>query len=104
MRIVDEIYKSVYDAVMEEIELPDGWIMSKKEDCTDARSILIHFLYKSGLTRSQIEAKTGLSKTAVRQHINNFSQRNNSNKIMKMHSNNIERKLGAKNLKTVHHQ
>lgn len=97
MRIVDEIYKGVYDAVIEEIELPEDWMTSKKEICTDARSILIHYLYKNGLTRSQIESKTGLSKTAVRQHIN---KRYNGNRIMHLHANQIGRILGEKCLKS----
>lgn len=100
MRIVDEIYKSVYDAVIEEIELPEDWMTSKKEICTDARSILIHYLYKNGLTRSQIESKTGLSKTAVRQHINNYRQRYNGNRIMHLYANQIGRILGEKCLKS----
>ena len=98
MRIVDEIYCNVVEAVREEIELPEDWMTSKKEICTDARSILIHYLYKKGLTRSQIESKTGLSKTAVRQHINNYRQRYNGNRIMHLHANQIGRIWGAKDL------
>lgn len=95
MRIVDEIYKSVYDAVTEEIELPENWMMSKMEDCVDARSILIHYLSKMGLSRTQIEVKTGLSKTAVRQHANSYASRINTRRMMFSWDTHIGRKLGA---------
>lgn len=100
MRIVDEIYCKVVLAVTEEIELPDDWITSKKEICTDARSILIHCLYVNGLTRSQIESKTGLSKTAIRQHINGYRQRCSNNNMMNLHAVHIWRKLNSHNLKS----
>lgn len=94
MRIVDEIYCNVVKSVEEEIELPADWITSKKEICTDARSILIHYLHEAGLTRSQIESKTGLSKTAVRHHINSYQQRCSNNRMMSQYSKQIGRRLG----------
>lgn len=95
MRIVDEIYKKVYDAVVEEIELPDSWMRSKMEDCVDARSILIHYLSKMGLSRTQIEVKTGLSKTAVRQHANSYASRIKTRRMMLSWDTHIGRNLGA---------
>ena len=94
MRKVDEIYQCVQKAVLEEIELPDNWMSSRIEDCVDARYIFVNHLFSNGLSRKQIETKTGLPKTTVRQYINTYSERRKTRKMMCLWSAEIGRKIG----------
>ena len=94
MRKVDEIYQCVQKAVLEEIELPDNWMSSRMEDCVDARYIFVNLLLTNGLSRKQIESKTGLSKTTVRQYINTYIERKRTRKIMVLWCAEIGRKIG----------
>ena len=96
MRTVDEIYQFVQIAVTDEIELPENWMNSRTEDCVDARYIFVNFLSSNGLSRKQIESKTGLPKTTVRQYINTYSERIKTRKMMAMWSAKIGQKIGYK--------
>lgn len=98
MRKVDEIYECVEKAVTEEIELPEDWMRSRMEDCVDARYILVHNLFSKGLSRKQIESKTGLPKTTVRQYINTYSERIRTRKMMSVWGASIRQELGDKTL------
>ena len=94
MRRVDEIYEAVINAVLEEVELPDDWMKVRTEDCVDARHMLVYHLSRKGLTRNQIEAKTGFSKTSVRQYLNSYSERVKYHRMMAYWSARIGRKIG----------
>lgn len=96
MRIVDEIYQFVQRAVTDEIELPDNWMNSRMEDCVDARYILVNLLFSNGLSRKQIESKTGLPKATVRLYVNTYSERIKTRKMMAMWSAAIGQKIGNK--------
>ena len=98
MRKVDEIYVCVEKAVTEEIELPENWMISRTEDCVDARYILVNHLFSKGLSRKQIEVKTGLPKSTVRQYINQYSERIRTRKMTAIWSVSIWQKLGDKTL------
>ena len=100
MRKVDEIYECVEKAVTEEIELPENWMSSRTEDCVDARYIFVNLLSTNGLSRNQIESKTGLSKTTVRQYINTYNERVRSRKIMSIWRAEIGRKIGHNTLQS----
>ena len=96
MRKVDEIYQCVYNAVTDEIELPDNWMSCRMEDCVDARYILVNHLLSKGLSRRQIEFKTGLPKTTVRQYINTYIERVKTRKMMVIWGADIGQKIGDK--------
>lgn len=95
---MDEIYSCVYNAVTEEIELPENWMKSRMEDCVDARYILVNQLSTCGLSRNQICSKTCLPKTTVREYINTYAERIKTRKIMAQWGAEIGRKLGHKAL------
>lgn len=95
MKIIDEIYSEVLKAVSDMIELPEGWMKSKRQDCTEARSLLVHYLIVKGMSRGQVGLKTGLSKTAIRNHANNYNDRIKHNTMMRLYGEQIGRKLGA---------
>lgn len=48
---------------------------SKRPDVVEARSLLFHYLYAEGFTRSQVADMTGLSRQCVAKQITAFDDR-----------------------------
>lgn len=96
MSVFEEIYMDCMNAVQEEMQLPDGWIQSRTETCTDARCILIQCLLRKGMSRDYICRRTGIAKSSVKSHANGFSARIASRQMMKMAWARIGRELGLK--------
>lgn len=82
MKILDAIYQEAYAAVVEEVELTDGWLSSNSEVSTDARSLLVHLLAKCGLPQVEIARLMGVSRSCVRKHMTLFDQRKSTHKML----------------------
>lgn len=83
-----EIFNTILRMVSEETEIPSAQILSGRKDTetVDARYLLVHFLFQSGLNPSYIAARIGKTERAVNQIHTNFDQRLSTQK-------NIQNKL-----------
>lgn len=64
-----EIFNTILRMVSEETEIPSAQILSGRKDTetVDARYLLVHFLFQSGLNPSYIAARIGKTERAVNQ-------------------------------------
>ena len=71
------IFNSILDAVSQVTEIPKESILSrsKQPDVVEARSLLFHYLYAEGFTRSQVARMTGHSRQCVATQVQHFGDR-----------------------------
>ena len=46
MGTVNEVYDSVWGAVIKTCDLPENWLKSNEQECVEARMLLIKWLFK----------------------------------------------------------
>lgn len=68
------IYEKILSAVEQATEVSRDLILSrnKKREVVEARSLLFHYLYIEGFTRSQVADITGLTRQCVAAKIQSF--------------------------------
>lgn len=71
------IFNAILDAVETATEIPRALICSrcKRSEVVEARSLLFHYLYAEGFTRSQVADLTGLTRQCVSAKIQAFPDR-----------------------------
>lgn len=90
-----EYYELVIGIVSAHSELKtDGILNGRSEVCTDARSLLVHFL-SLRLTNGEITRLTGLSKQAVSQLLNRYNDRKRHKFSMQAEERSIRGELDA---------
>lgn len=91
-----EIFSTILRMVSEEKEIPSAQILSGRKDTetVDARYLLVHFLFQSGLNPSYIAARIGKTERAVNQIHTNFDQRLSTQKIFRISCERIRKRLG----------
>lgn len=91
-----EIFNTILRMVSEETEIPSAQILSGRKDTetVDARYLLVHFLFQSGLNPSYIAARIGKTERAVNQIHTNFDQRLSTQKIFRISCERIRKRLG----------
>lgn len=83
-----EIFNTILRMVSEETEIPSAQILSGRKDTetVDARYLLVHFLFQSGLNPSYIAARIGKTERAVQPDSYQF-------RPASQHTENIQNKL-----------
>lgn len=71
------LFNQILEAVENATEIPRDLILShtKQPDVVEARSLLFHYLYAEGFTRSQVAKMSGYTRQCVAQQITNFGNR-----------------------------
>lgn len=73
---LEDLYKEVIRVVCNETEVSEeNMLHSRKEQCVDARAILIHILIKKGLSENEISRLTGLTQQCINKLKNGFGFR-----------------------------
>ena len=71
-----EMYNKVKDSVCRHTEVgEEDMLGSNREECVDARSILVNVLISKGITEREISALTGLTQQCVNKLKNGFTFR-----------------------------
>lgn len=93
--IVEELYKDIMNVVCETTGVSESDILhNNREECADARYLLVFFLFESGMYPSQIAAHIHKTKRAVNYMISNFHERMESGKMMRIYWDDIKNLLG----------
>lgn len=71
------LFNKILGAVEAATEIPRTRILSKEKQCdvVEARSLLFHYLFTEGFTRSQVARMTGHSRQCVAAQIQSFRDR-----------------------------
>lgn len=71
------IFNTILEAVEEATEIDRALILSrsKQPDVVEARSLLFHYLYAEGFTRSQVARMTGHTRQCVATQVQHFDDR-----------------------------
>lgn len=93
-----DIFNAILRLVSEETELPCPQILSGRKDMetVDARYLLVHFLAETGLPPSYIASKIGMTERTVTNILTNFELRVATQKMLRIYSENIQKRLGNK--------
>ena len=71
-----ELFNEILSKVSEVTELyPEEILKSNKEECTDARYILIQLLFKMGFTDTEVSERMGCSRQSINYAKNHFEER-----------------------------
>lgn len=71
-----ELFNEIINKVAEVTELDKESILnSNKEECTDARYILIQLLFKMGFTDTEVSERMGCSRQSINYAKNHFEER-----------------------------
>lgn len=91
-----QILQEVLSAVVEETEIPREQILSgvKSEEVVDARSLLIRLLNEKGLYPTQISQITGICPRSVDRFLQDFNERIQCRKILRINYDRARNKLG----------
>ena len=91
-----QILQEVLSAVVEETEIPREQILSgvKSEEVVDARSLLIRLLNEKGLYPTQISHITGICPRSVDRFLQDFNERIQSRKILRINYDRVRNTLG----------
>ena len=93
---MEKIFNQVVKIVSEETGINDNdLIHSKKEECVDARSILINLLSELGFTDTLISRYTCLTRQGVK---NTFNDRKRNSFILSTNYQQIRNELATNNL------
>jgi len=93
-----KIFAELLEIVSNETEVSREKILSdsKEIEVVDARSILIHLLYKEGLYPSEIASFINKTKRSVNQNLSSFSVRLDSGKMLGIILEKVRKKIGNK--------
>lgn len=71
-----KLFNEILDKVAEVTEIhPEEIFKSNKEECTDARYILIQLLFKMGFTDTEVSERMGCSRQSINYAKNHFEER-----------------------------
>ena len=91
-----QIFQEVLSAVVEETEIEKEQILSgiKSEEVVDARSLLIKVMNERGLYPTQINQTTGLCYRSIDRFLQDFNERIETRKILRINYERVRKKLG----------
>lgn len=91
-----KIFADALKIISDETEIPSEKILSqsKEIDVVDARSILIHILYRKGIYPSEIAAFINKTKRCVNHSISTFESRLSAGKIMRFTLERVKKQAG----------
>jgi hypothetical protein len=96
MTYFERIYNRTREAVEEIVpDLPNEWMQRKTYEATIAKAILIIHLELQGFTRRLICHYTGLGKSTVKQHINTYNARLETDRLLRILTAHVGNKLKA---------
>lgn len=90
------IFNEILSAVEQATEIDRALILSKDKhpDVVEARSLLFHYLYIEGFTRSQVAKMTGHTRQCVASQVQHFDDRCKfSGKIIVVEMREIDKRL-----------
>lgn len=92
------IFTTILNAVCTETDISKDDILTDKKqtETVNARHILVHLLYKSGIYPRQIAKMINQTSRSVNYMLSKFSERVRNEKIMRMDCERIEKRLGSK--------
>lgn len=71
-----DMYNAVKESVCRNTEVNEAdMLSSNREECVDARSILVDVLIRKGVTEKEVSSLTGLTRQCVNKLKNGFSHR-----------------------------
>lgn len=93
-----QIFNEILEFVSEETEIPEFTILSNSKiiPVVDARSIVIKLLSEQGLYPIQIADLLHKTPASIRNLLNNYNFREQSNKIIAIYAQNVRKRMTNK--------